>query len=146
MFKKVLEFDEDLQKLKVKKVESSFDTESNQWIETKLDLPEELTDFVTDSGEDEFFGIFDSTKYFLTFIHLFYNIIKSGKLLLPKGLQLSTDFQPCKVCMIEEFERPIYVRCHHDSDCEEHAKTRENPNYNETCNCRPFSPQSCRIH
>ena len=110
-------------------------------------LPDELKPFVTLEGtedwhwleKDDYYGYFDSTKYFITFMEQFYKTIESGTLTLPEGLKLSTKFVPCDVCKNEDYKTPLYVRCRHDPGCEEHAKTKDDPSYKESCQCRNFT-------
>ena len=146
-YKKYFEFDYKHQRLKVKRKDYQYDEQKREWVGVDLQLPEELRPFVTEEGTEgwdwwekyEYYGYFDTTKYFITFMEQFYKTIESGTLTLPKGLNLSTKFVPCEVCKNEDFKTPLYVRCRHDPGCEEHAKTKDDPNYKESCQCRNFT-------
>ena len=134
-YKKFFEFDTRNQKVGIKRTHSQQDKRMED-----LELPEELKMFVTNEEEsDKYCGYFNTTKYFNLFILLFHKIIESGELKLPDGLHLNTKFTPCEVCKIDDYETPIYVRCRHDPGCEEHAKSRGNPKYKETCQCSNFT-------
>ena len=136
-YEKYFEFDSKAHKLRVKKRDYQYDEQKRKWVGVELELPEELRPFVTEEGtenweeweKEDYYGYFDSTKYFITFMEQFYKTIKSGTLTLPKGLQLSTKFVPCEVCKNEDFKTPVYVRCRHDPGCEEHAKKKDDPSY-----------------
>jgi len=146
-YEKYFEFDPKQHKLRVKKKDYQYDERKKEWVGVDLELPEELRPFVTEEGTKNwkeweiihYYGYFDSTKYFITFMEQFYNTIESGTLTLPKGLQLSTKFVPCEVCKNEDFKTPVYVRCRHDPGCEEHAKKKDDPSYKESCQCRNFT-------
>ena len=60
------------------------------------------------------------------------------RIMLP-GLKISTKFDPCSVCRIEDDFPYQFVRCKHVKDCEEHAKTKENPTYIEQCQCKEYT-------
>ena len=130
-FKNHLEFDPKLQKFKVKKIDDTG---------MRIELPDELKPFVTAHGgqieELKYHGFFDMTKYFITFIEQFYNIINSGTLNLPTGMILSTKFVPCKSC---KNENDLNVRCRHKPGCKEHALKKNDPGYHESCRCRIFT-------
>ena len=128
-FQKFIVFDEVKHCLKVKKIRDSNGKE--------IALPLELLPFVKpeERENDAYHGYFRSTKYFITFMEQFYSAIDSGSLSLPRGLQLKTKFVPCRVCVKDDYETSVYVRCCHEPGCEEHAKTKDDPSYRETCNC-----------
>ena len=104
--------------------------EKKQRIEKIMEVPEALKPFL--NGK-----IFDTTKYFQTFVEEIHRVISSGFDRLPKGLTLSTNFTPCDVCKNHDDNQNI--RCRHKKDCEEHLKRLSNPQYEENCNCKEFS-------
>ena len=106
--------------------------ENKQRIETKgrKKLPEALKPFV--NGK-----VFDTTKYFHTFVEEIYRVLTSKSVQLPEGLTLSTEFSPCDVC--KNFDDNQYMRCRHRKDCEEHLKKLDDPKYEESCSCKEFS-------
>ena len=146
-YKKYFEFEYKQQKLLVKKRDYQYNEQKSKWVGVDLELPDELRPFVTEEGTEDwyscetrdYYGYFDTTKYFITFMEQFYKTIESGTLSLPKGLKLSTKFVPCEVCKNEDYKTPLYVRCRHDPGCEEHAKKKDDPNYKESCQCRNFT-------
>ena len=110
-----------------------FDDETQQIVAVKEDIPKALKEFMNGN-------IFDTTKYFYTFVEEIYNVINSGSLTLPKGLaKLSTTYSPCEVCKSNDNVLPEYVRCRHLPDCKDHQKKLKNPHHKETCDCRVFT-------
>ena len=41
--------------------------------------------------------------------------------------------------MNDDYDSQVHVRCRHEPGCEEHAKTIDDPEYKETCDCRNFT-------
>ena len=74
-----------------------FDSENQRIVkEDFVDLPQELEPFVNDEG------VFQCTKYCLTFIEEVHRVISEESVVLPEGLKLTTNFNPCTVCQIED--------------------------------------------
>ena len=96
-------------------------------------LPEELAIFVDKENT------FNCTKYFHVFLNEMYNVIKEKSVKLPEGLTLSVKYTPCDICRCKEDIVPQYVRCRHQPDCEEHKKTKDDPNYQELCDCKVYN-------
>ena len=96
------------------------------------ELHEKFKDFTYDKT-------FDTTKYFNTFVEEVYNVLKDGKVPLPKGLKLDTKYYPCEVCRSLEDDIPQDVRCRHKSDCQDHKEKLNNKEHQETCDCKVFS-------
>ena len=91
-----LNYDEEQQKIMVRKF--VYDRVGGGVVEKELLLPEELKPFVSDvTSDEEYYGHIDTKKYFFTFMEEFHKIIQSGRLELPRGLSLSTQFSPCGV-------------------------------------------------
>ena len=110
-----------------------FDDETQQIVAVKEDIPKALKDFM--DGK-----IFNTTKYFRTFVEEMSKVIDSGSINLPEGLtRLSTDYTPCEVCKSDDNVIPEYVRCRHEPDCEDHKKRLEDPNHQESCECSIFT-------
>ena len=99
-------------------------------------LPPELETFVDKNG------VFQCTKYCLTFMQEVHRVITEDLVPLPPGLKLTTNFNPCTVCQIEDDFPFQFVRCKHVKDCEEHAKTKANKDYKEQCQCQEFTSPS----
>ena len=99
----------------------------------RSDLPEELAYFVSEDG------VFDCTKYFQIFVEEVHKVIEDNSVELPKGLSLTVKFTPCEVCKSTEDITPQYVRCRHKSNCAEHKKKQQNPQYKEKCKCNFFN-------
>ena len=97
------------------------------------DLPEELAEFVDEDG------IFNTTRYFQTFVNEMHRVIKEKSVELPDGLILSTNFTPCEICRNDEEITPQYMRCRHQPNCEEHKKTKFDPHYKEECECKVYN-------
>ena len=137
-----LNFDKEKQKIMVRKY--FYDRVSkSEWDfaqKKELLLPEELKLFVSDvTADEEYYGHIDTKKYFFTFMEEFYKIIQSGRLKLPYGLTLSTQFTPCRVCKNTDYTIAQYVRCKHKPDCQEHLKRLDDPNYKEDCSCKIYT-------
>ena len=109
-----------------------FDEKEQRIVATKETIPEPFKEFVKDC-------VMDTTKYLNTFVEEFYKTIKSGKVKLPTGLKLSTEFTPCIICQSKEDVVPQFVRCRHKPKCEEHQKKKDDLDYVEKCNCKNFS-------
>ena len=106
----------------------------------KLPLPEELNPFVSDvTADDEYYGHIDTNKYFFTFMEEFHKIIQSGRLELPRGLSLSTQFSPCRVCRNTDYTIAQDVRCRHEPGCQEHLRRLADPECMEKCDCRNYT-------
>ena len=111
-----------------------------------LQLEEGLKHFVHNSKDlisadevEEYFGYFDINNYFLTFMELLHLLIAEERIKIPKGINLSTKFTPCRVCKNTENLVAINVRCKHKIDCEEHLKKMHQPEYEENCNCENYT-------
>ena len=116
-----LNYDEEQQKIVVRKF--VFDRVGKFAKKQNLLLPEELRPFVSRvTNTAEFYGHIDTNKYFFTFMEEFHKIIQSGRLELPRGLSLSTQFIPCRVCKNTDYTVEQYVRCKHEPGCQEHLR------------------------
>ena len=132
--KPYFEFDEKNQQIKLAKKNPNRDDRY-----TRSELPEELATFVTDDG------IFDCTKYFKVFVEEMHKTIEKKLVKLPDGLSLTVDYTPCNVCRSDEDLVPQYIRCRHQPDCEEHQKKKDDPKYQEKCQCKIFNLPSISI-
>ena len=112
-----------------------FDDEKQAIALTTMETPAALKEFVEN-------GIFNSTKYYQTFVEEFCNVISNGELRLPEGLDLSPKFTPCDVCQSKEDFLPQYLRCRHNMNCPEHMKKKSSPKYVEQCDCKVFTAPS----
>ena len=110
-----------------------FDDENQRIVAAVKSIPAALKKFVDEEG------VFDTTKYFNTFLEEMYEVIKSGKVELPEGLRLSTDYTPCEICKSHEDVIPQDVRCRHEKNCPEHQKKKQNPDYEEDCQCKVYT-------
>ena len=127
--KPYFEFDEKNQQIKL----------TRRYNQNGSKLPEELATFVTDDG------IFDCTKYFKVFVEEMHKTIEKKLVKLPDGLSLTVDYTPCNVCRSDEDLVPQYIRCRHQPDCEEHQKKKDDPKYQEKCQCKIFNFPSISI-
>ena len=110
-----------------------FEDQTQRIVADEEDIPKALKDFM--DGK-----IFNTTKYFRTFVEEMSKVIDSGSINLPDGLtKLSTKFKPCEVCKSDDNVIPEYVRCRHEPDCEDHKKKLEDPNHQESCECSIFT-------
>ena len=105
------------------------------WLYKRSKLPESIEEF-TENGK------FNTTKYFNTFVEEMLEAVESGKIKLPEGLRLSTEYIPCEICRSHEDIIPQDVRCRHEPNCQDHKKRKDDPDHKETCNCRVFSSPS----
>ena len=145
MLLKSLEFNREEQRIKIRK--GFYDTgDDNKWI--PLELPEELKPFAVKESlsriENEYYhGFFDESKYFMTFLHEFCQVVHKYPTIpgLP-GLQLTLNFEPCDICKDTTNNVTKFVRCRHNTDCKEHMKKKSNPKYEERCNCKVFTSPS----
>ena len=82
-----------------------FDSKNQRILKIKdVILPEEMRPFVDEEG------VFNCTKYYLTFVEEVHRVISEGLVELPPGLTLSTDYTPCETCKIDDDFPVQYVR------------------------------------
>ena len=108
----------------------------------KLELPNEIRPYVTvEESEDnfgEYYGVFDTRKYFFEFLTEFYQVILNNSVPLPPGLTMSTSYTPCEVCRNEDNIVHKWVRCRHQPSCKQHhEKKRKEKDC--TCDCQVFT-------
>ena len=144
LLRRYLEYNRVEQKIKIRK--RFFDHESNSWAHLEpLELLAEFvsTEGLTETESEHYYGNFDESKYFLTFIEQFYQVVKEYPEFhdIP-GLKLSLDYTPCDICEDKTNLVKKHVRCRHHPGCEEHQKIEKDKNYQEQCNCKVFTSPS----
>ena len=141
-FKNHFEFDSNEQRILVKRF--YFTKAGNFGRKVTLKLLPELEPFlIIDRTLEyhEYYGYIDSKKLFLTFFEEFHHVISNANTMETSdgSIRISTDFQPCQICVSKENIVPQYKRCKHEKDCQEHLKTSFHPEYKEKCDCRVFT-------
>ena len=124
-FEDYFEFDEDNQRIILQPF-------YQEWNHNYNCLPGAIQPFL--NGD-----VFNTTKYFNTFIEEVHKAVENKKLDLPKGLNLTTKFTPCKVCRSHEDIIPQDVRCRHEPDCADHRLKIKNKEHVETCECKVYT-------
>ena len=144
ILKDILEYNRMEQKLKVRR--RKFNNDTKQWI--SLELPDELKPFISTErlsaiDVEQYYGLFDESKYFKVFIDEFCQVIRDHPVIpeIP-GLKLTLNYTPCAICEDSTNIVKKHVRCRHRPGCEEHKKIRTHENYQEQCDCREFSSPS----